>query len=61
MDEKSGDDPLTHMRERIELCRRMAKNTTDREIARQLRAMADQGEIDLKRLLRERKQSKDPS
>ena len=61
MDEYSGEDPLQHMRERIDLCRRMAKSTTDVRIARQLRVMADQGEIDLKRLLRERKQSKGSS
>ena len=54
MDE--SDDPLKHMRERIDMCRRIAKNITDTEAARVLREMADQGEIDLKRLLEEREQ-----
>ena len=50
------DDPLKHMRERIELCRRMARTTHDLEIARALREMADEGERDLQKLLKEREQ-----
>ena len=49
-----SDDPLEHMRQRVEMCRRLAKSTTDHEAAKVLREMADQGEIDLERLLRER-------
>jgi hypothetical protein len=50
----SFDDPLDHMRQRIEMCRRLAKTINDAEAARVLREMADQGEIDLKKLLAER-------
>jgi len=50
------DDPLQHMRERIDMCRRLAKSINDQEASRILREMADQGEIDLKRLLEERDQ-----
>lgn len=53
---ETPDDPLQHMRERIDMCRRIAKNITDKDAARILREMADQGEIDLKRLLEEREQ-----
>ena len=49
-----SDDPLQHMRERIEMCRRLAKNINDADAARILREMADQGEVDLKKLLEER-------
>ncbi len=52
------DDPLQHMRERIDMCRRLAKNINDQEAAKILREMADQGEIDLKRLLEERDQNR---
>ena len=51
------DDPLQHMRERIDMCRRLANNINDQDAARILRKMADQGEIDLKRLLEERDQN----
>lgn len=44
------------MRERIELCRRMARTTHDLEIAKVLREMADEGERDLQKLLKEREQ-----
>jgi hypothetical protein len=49
-----SDDPLQHMRERIEMCRRLARNINDSEVARILREMADQGEIDLQKLLEAR-------
>lgn len=49
-----SDDPLDHMRKRIDMCRRLAKNINDAEAAKALREMADQGEIDLKKLLAER-------
>ena len=52
-----SDDPLQHMRERIDMCRRLAKSINDRDAAKILREMADQGEIDLKRLLEERDQN----
>ena len=55
------DDPLQHMRERIDMCRRLAKSINDQEAARILREMADQGEIDLKRLLEERDQNQPKS
>jgi hypothetical protein len=46
------------MRERIDMCRRLAKNINDQEAAKILGEMADQGEIDLKRLLEERDQNR---
>jgi len=49
-----SDDPLEHMRQRVEMCRRLARSTTDPKTAKILRDMADQGELDLKKLLAER-------
>jgi hypothetical protein len=49
-----SDDPLDHMRERIDMCRRLARSITDADAARILLEMADQGEVDLQRLLAER-------
>jgi hypothetical protein len=54
-----SDDPLDHMRKRIEMCRRLSKSINDAEAARTLREMADQGEIDLQKLLAERKTKTD--
>lgn len=48
------DDPLDHMRSRIEQCRRLARMITDPEAVKMLRQMADEGEADLKRLEAER-------
>lgn len=48
------DDPLDHMRERIAMCRRLAKSIDDKEAAKVLNEMAAQGEIDLRRLEAER-------
>jgi hypothetical protein len=42
------------MRQRIAQCRRLANSINDVEAARLLREMADQGEIDLKKLEDER-------
>ena len=53
-----ADDPLQHMRKRIDMCRRLAKSIIDQDAAKILREMADQGEIDLKRLLEERDQNR---
>ena len=36
------------------MCRRLAENINDQDAAKILREMADQGEIDLKRLLEDR-------
>ena len=49
-----SDDPLDHMRERIERCRRLAKYVNDQRTNEALREMAEQGEIDLARLIAER-------
>ena len=49
-----SDDPLDHMRERIERCRRLAKYVTDQRTTEALREMAEQGEINLARLIAER-------
>ena len=54
-----SDDPLDHMRQRIEMCRRLARNVSDKETSQMLRDMADQGEIDLEKLLAERAALKD--
>jgi hypothetical protein len=43
------------MRERIALCRRLAGSTTDRQIAQELRKLADEAETDLARLETERR------
>ena len=50
-----SDDPLDHMRERIERCRRLAKYINDPRTTAALIDMAEQGEIDLARLIAERK------
>jgi len=50
-----SDDPLDHMRERISLCRRLAGSTTDRQIAQELRKIADEAEADLAKLEAERR------
>jgi hypothetical protein len=49
-----SDDPLTHMRQRIEQCRRLAKYVNDPRTTEALLEMARQGEEDLARLLAER-------
>jgi hypothetical protein len=49
-----SDDPLDHMRERIERCRRLAKYINDPRTTEALLEMAEQGEADLQRLLAER-------
>lgn len=43
-------DPTANMRARIEMCRRLAANTTDARTAKILRQMADEGEADIKQL-----------
>ena len=48
------DDPLVHMRQRIEMCRRLAKNIGDEEARMALLGMAEQGEKDLEKLEAER-------
>ena len=58
MDTPADDDPLNHMRQRIDMCRRMAKTTHNLELARVLREMADEGERDLEKLLEEREARK---
>jgi hypothetical protein len=50
-----SDDPLDHIRERIALCRRLAVSTTDRQIAQELRKIADEAETDLAKLEAERR------
>ncbi len=55
MDIFADDDPLNHMRQRVDMCRRMARTTHNLELARTLREMADEGERDLEKLIEERK------
>jgi hypothetical protein len=47
------DELVGKMRARVALCRRLANGTTDARTASTLRAMADEGERDIERLLRE--------
>lgn len=42
---------IAKMRGRVEMCRRLAKATTDRAVAKTLSDMADEGEADIRRLL----------
>jgi hypothetical protein len=49
-----SDDPLDHMRERIERCRRLANYINDPRTTEALLQMAEQGEQDLAQLLAER-------
>lgn len=51
-----SDDPLSHMRERIERCRRLAKYVNDPRTTEALLDMAEQGEVDLARLIAEREE-----
>ena len=51
------DDPLLHMRERIERCRRLAKYVNDPRTTKALLEMVEQGEIDLAVLKAERERS----
>ena len=51
-----SDDPLDHMRERIERCRRLAKYVNDPRTTEALIQMAEQGEADLARLMAEREE-----
>ena len=54
-----SDDPLDHMRERIEKCRRLAKYINDPRTTEALLEMAAQGEKDLAQLLEERAKRRD--
>ena len=49
-----SDDPLDHMRQRIERCRRLAKYINGPRTTEALIEMAEQGEHDLARLIEER-------
>ena len=49
-----SEDVLAHIRERVAMARRLARSTTDREVARLLEIMADEGEADLRKLEQER-------
>lgn len=48
------DQLIKNMRSRVERCRRLAKDTTDEQVARTLLLMAEEGEADIARLLAER-------
>ena len=54
MDRASGPDPLGHMKQRAEQCRRLAKSINDDRASKTLRGMADEIEADIKTLLAER-------
>ena len=51
------DELIAKMRDRVSRCRRLADGTTDERTATILRAMADEGEADIARLLEEKGQS----
>lgn len=44
---------INKMRSRVDMCRRLARSTTDRQAAEALRQIADEGEADINRLLAE--------
>jgi hypothetical protein len=44
------DDVISHMRARVEQCRRLAEMITDERAVAILKQMAEDGEADLKRL-----------
>jgi hypothetical protein len=46
---------IAKMRARIARCRRLAEDTTDPRAATILRAMAEEGEADVKRILQEKR------
>jgi hypothetical protein len=50
------EDVISHMRARVEQCRRLAEMITDERAAAILRQMAEDGEADLKRLEAEQAQ-----
>ena len=45
-----NDSVIANMRSRVELCRRLAKSTTDKQTAKVLNDMADEVEADIARL-----------
>lgn len=45
-----GDDPLENMKERASQCRRLSSLTHDQAMAQQLRAWAEEIEVDIARL-----------
>jgi hypothetical protein len=47
------DDPISRMRERVAKCRRLADQITDPEAIAILKAMAEEGEVDIARLTSE--------
>jgi hypothetical protein len=49
-----SDDPLDHMQERIDRCRRLAQYVNDPRTTEALLQMAEEGEKDLARLRAER-------
>jgi hypothetical protein len=55
-----AEDPLDHMRERIDRCRWLATLINDPRTNRALLEMAEQGEKDLRRLLAEREAREQP-
>jgi hypothetical protein len=55
-----SDDPLERMRARIAQCRRLAASTTDARTRDVLLQMAEEGEVDLKRLEAERAERDEP-
>ncbi|MCW3796909.1 hypothetical protein OMW55_03700 [Sphingomonas sp. BN140010] len=52
-----NDDPLDHMRQRIERCRWLATYVNDERTTRALLQMAEEGEADLLRLVAERERT----
>lgn len=48
---------LAKMRGRVAQCRRLAQSTTDPRTASILNTMADEGEADIKRLMKENSES----
>jgi hypothetical protein len=54
------DELIAKMRSRIDMCRRLARSTTDQKTARILLQMASEGEADVARLVVEQAEAGDP-
>lgn len=52
------DDRMDYLRERVARCRRLLDYVTDEQIAAALRNMAEEGELDIKRLEAERRKGR---
>jgi hypothetical protein len=54
------EEILHHMMARVELCRRLARETTDERTARALFGVADEGQADIERLFAQLRSARQP-